>query len=188
MASPELRHYILGLDIGSASLGWALIDVPDGVPSGIVAAGVRVFDPGVDGDIDSGQDESRNKVRRDARLQRRQFCRRARRCQNVFALLQGVGLLPPAPASAVTSKAATRDRLLAELDRQIRSRWAARPADGQSGDALTATDHLLPYLLRARALDQPLLPHELGRAVYHLGQRRGFKSNRKTQPKKDEEP
>ena len=45
---------------------------------------------------------------------------------------------------------------------------------------------LEPYLLRARALDQPLAPFELGRALFHLDQRRGFKSNRKTGG--DEEP
>ena len=36
-----------------------------------------------------------------------------------------------------------------------------------------------PYALRARALDYPLAPFELGRALFHLNQRRGFKSNRK---------
>ena len=36
-----------------------------------------------------------------------------------------------------------------------------------------------PYQLRAEALDRPLTPHELGRALVHLNQRRGFKSNRK---------
>ena len=36
-----------------------------------------------------------------------------------------------------------------------------------------------PYTLRARALDHPLEPFELGRALFHLNQRRGSKSNRK---------
>ena len=36
-----------------------------------------------------------------------------------------------------------------------------------------------PYKFRARALDEPLKPFELGRALFHLDQRRGFKSNRK---------
>ncbi|MBT6222055.1 MAG: hypothetical protein HOI45_20255 [Rhodospirillaceae bacterium] len=36
-----------------------------------------------------------------------------------------------------------------------------------------------PYKLRAEALDRPLNPHELGRVLFHLGLRRGFKSNRK---------
>lgn len=37
-----------------------------------------------------------------------------------------------------------------------------------------------PYALRAKGLDQGLSPFELGRAVLHLGMRRGFQSNRKT--------
>jgi CRISPR-associated endonuclease Csn1 len=52
-----------------------------------------------------------------------------------------------------------------------------------------------PYALRAKAIHNSLTPHELGRALFHLNQRRGFKSNRKTdkdadsskiQPKIDE--
>lgn len=40
-----------------------------------------------------------------------------------------------------------------------------------------------PYELRAGALDRALTPHEIGRAFFHLNQRRGFKSNRKTDRK-----
>ena len=40
-------------------------------------------------------------------------------------------------------------------------------------------ERLDPYKLRARALDEPLQPFELGRGIFHLNQRRGFKSNRK---------
>ncbi|MBN9464021.1 MAG: type II CRISPR RNA-guided endonuclease Cas9 [Brevundimonas sp.] len=38
-----------------------------------------------------------------------------------------------------------------------------------------------PYVLRARALDERLEPREIGRALFHLNQRRGFKSNRKAE-------
>lgn len=37
-----------------------------------------------------------------------------------------------------------------------------------------------PYILRKEALDRGLAPHELGRALFHIGTRRGFKSNRIT--------
>ncbi|WP_416878456.1 type II CRISPR RNA-guided endonuclease Cas9 [Litorimonas sp.] len=37
-----------------------------------------------------------------------------------------------------------------------------------------------PWILRARALEEELSPYEIGRALFHLQQRRGFKSNRKT--------
>ncbi|HEY3271212.1 MAG TPA: type II CRISPR RNA-guided endonuclease Cas9 [Geothrix sp.] len=45
----------------------------------------------------------------------------------------------------------------------------------------------LPYALRAKALVEPLEPFALGRALYHLAQRRGFKSNRKAARKEGEE-
>lgn len=37
-----------------------------------------------------------------------------------------------------------------------------------------------PWILRARALDETISPYQLGRVIFHLSQRRGFKSNRKT--------
>ncbi|MBC7817689.1 MAG: type II CRISPR RNA-guided endonuclease Cas9, partial [Planctomycetaceae bacterium] len=40
-------------------------------------------------------------------------------------------------------------------------------------------DSLDPYDLRRRALEQKLVPHEIGRLLIHLNQRRGFLSNRK---------
>jgi CRISPR-associated endonuclease Csn1 len=39
-------------------------------------------------------------------------------------------------------------------------------------------DRYHPYRLRAEALDRTLTPFELGRALFHLSVRRGFKSNR----------
>lgn len=41
-------------------------------------------------------------------------------------------------------------------------------------------ERLDPYALRTAALNGAVHPHELGRALFHLNQRRGFKSNRKT--------
>ena len=51
----------------------------------------------------------------------------------------------------------------------------------------TALEILDPFALRARALHAPLAPYEIGRALFHLNQRRGFKSNRKTDRKADDE-
>jgi len=41
-----------------------------------------------------------------------------------------------------------------------------------------ALEHLDPYKLRYKGLDQKLERHEFGRALFHLNQRRGFQSNR----------
>lgn len=54
------------------------------------------------------------------------------------------------------------------------------PADAQDAKALAGCD---PYKLRAAALSEELSSHQLGRILFHLNQRRGFKSNRKTQRK-----
>lgn len=40
-----------------------------------------------------------------------------------------------------------------------------------------------PYSLRAKGLDEALKPEEFARALFHINQRRGFKSNRKTDKK-----
>lgn len=57
------------------------------------------------------------------------------------------------------------------------------PVDEKERRELVALD---PYQLRALGLDQPLTPFELGRALFHLNQRRGFKSNRRTDRKSDD--
>ncbi len=57
------------------------------------------------------------------------------------------------------------------------------PGDEQERRALTTLD---PYALRARGIRERLSPHELGRALFHLNQRRGFKSNRKSDAKDSE--
>lgn len=57
------------------------------------------------------------------------------------------------------------------------------PADPAERRALERLD---PYELRARGLDAELTLPELGRAIWHLNQRRGFKSNRKADKPDDE--
>lgn len=47
--------------------------------------------------------------------------------------------------------------------------------------------HSDPYPLRARALKDRLEPHEIGRIIYQLAQRRGFLSNRKVDRASDKE-
>ena len=58
------------------------------------------------------------------------------------------------------------------------------PRDAREAKLLVDSD---PYELRKRALDSALTPHEIGRVLFHLNQRRGFKSNRKADRKRREE-
>lgn len=50
-------------------------------------------------------------------------------------------------------------------------------AEGETPFASTEST-LAPYEIRSRAATEPVTLEELGRAIYHLAQRRGFKSNR----------
>jgi len=133
---------ILGLDIGTTSIGWALIEDDEGHEQ-IVGAGVRIFPEGVDRDQQGGE-QAKMQTRREHRGARRQIARRARRKRQLRDLLAANGLLPTDPV---------------ELENAI----------GEN-----------PYPLRQRALDEPLEPHQIGRVLVHLNQRRGFLSNRKT--------
>lgn len=131
----------LGADLGTNSLGWAVIRLDDkGDPGGIEAAGSRIFSDG----REPKSGASLAGGRRDARAMRR---RRDRFKQRQAALLKYLTLA------------------------------GFFPADDEARRALAALD---PYQLRARALDEALPPAHLGRALFHLNQRRGFKSNRKT--------
>ncbi|MCH7791347.1 MAG: type II CRISPR RNA-guided endonuclease Cas9 [Planctomycetes bacterium] len=138
----------LGLDVGSSSLGWALVDEADGAGR-IVASGVRIFPEGVDRDTQGGE-QSKSQSRREARGARRQSARRRRRKAKLVKRLVEARLLP---------------------------------GDAQERDALMLAN---PYELRAAALSRKLEPFEIGRALIHLAQRRGFLSNRKTDNAKEE--
>ncbi|MDR3388335.1 MAG: type II CRISPR RNA-guided endonuclease Cas9 [Rudaea sp.] len=71
-----------------------------------------------------------------------------------------------------------RDRVLKRRHRLIEGliRFGLMSANEGERKALQGID---PYELRARGLDMPLTAHELGRALYHLARKRGFKSSRK---------
>lgn len=171
--------YLLGLDLGPTSVGWAVFELGKKGPTSLKECGSRIFAAGVAGsllEIREGKDASKNISRREARQVRRQLERRARRKFNIAHQLARAGLLPPADWLDPSE----RDKAIKALDREIGEKYRAELGDDPRLD-------FLPYFLRARALDHPLEPYELGRALYHLGQRRGFLSNRKAPSQDDKE-
>lgn len=78
-----------------------------------------------------------------------------------------------------------RDRLLKRKSRMMATllRHGFFPSNEADRKALEKID---PYALRAKGLDQALLPQEFARALFHINQRRGFKSNRKTDKKEND--
>ncbi|MCD6282989.1 type II CRISPR RNA-guided endonuclease Cas9 [bacterium] len=145
------NDHILGLDIGPNSIGWALLGRENGE---IAATGVRIFTAGLDDLELDGKGKSWNLKRRDARSVRRGIERTSRRMVKLAHILQNAGLLP----LGAIDDGYSRNEYFTRLDQKL--------------------DY--PYKLRARALDEKLEPFEIGRALYHLAQRRGFLSNRKS--------
>lgn len=75
-----------------------------------------------------------------------------------------------------------RDRFVDRRNRLIEAlvKFGLMPEDEKQRRALTECD---PYELRARGLREELTLHQFGRAIFHLNQRRGFKSSRKSDSK-----
>ena len=141
---PQGMQYRLALDLGSTSLGWAMIRLDaENAPCAVIKAGVRIFSDG----RNPKDGSSLAVTRREARAMRRR-----------------------------------RDRLLKRKARMMNTLIAHGffPKDSAERKAL---ETLNPYTLRAKGLDAALTPAEFGRALFHINQRRGFKSNRKTDKK-----
>ena len=121
--------------------------------------------------MEQGKDESRAVQRRVKRQQRRMLFRRAQRQRRLARALVEAGLLP----AGRWDHAVERHDLLGKLDGNLRGKWI------EAGARIEG--HLLPYKVRAAAVKEKVEAFELGRAIYHLAQRRGYKSNRKTERK-----
>lgn len=140
---PHKMRYRLALDLGSTSLGWAILrlnaETPP-APIAVIKAGVRIFSDG----RNPKDGSSLAVTRREARAMRRR-----------------------------------RDRLLKRKARMMRTlvEHGFFPEDEVARKAL---ETISPYRLRAKGLDEALKPEEFARALFHINQRRGFKSNRKT--------
>ncbi|MCL2349081.1 MAG: type II CRISPR RNA-guided endonuclease Cas9 [Planctomycetaceae bacterium] len=178
--------YNLGLDLGVQSIGWAIIPVDEN-NGPAMRLGVRCFDTVIDNVKDwqegtLGKDgkpkaQTNNRKRSDARGVRKNQWRRKRRTLKLFNLLRNHGLLPM--GKGINDDPLDRQELINHLDKELARKLSL------NDDRVSA--HLLPYKLRAMALDQQLEPFAFGRALLHLSQRRGFLSNKKTPPKDDED-
>jgi len=102
----------------------------------------------------------------------------------------GAGRDPKTGASLAVDRRAAR-AMRRRRDRLVRRQAALLkhltlvglfPADASDRQSLEGLD---PYELRAKALNEALPLHHIGRALFHLNQRRGFKSNRKADRGKD---
>ena len=145
----------LGIDLGTNSLGWWAFSVEkDGSRwrvSDSLDGGVYIFPDGREPAKKGRVGDSNAVERRRARSLRRNRDRRKARLRALLRELVELGLMPE-----------SRDK----RDKLFQTR-----AKGEE-------DCSNPYRLRAEAVERSLAPYELGRVLFHLGLRRGFKSNR----------
>ncbi|MBN2520062.1 MAG: type II CRISPR RNA-guided endonuclease Cas9 [Bacteroidales bacterium] len=165
---------ILGLDLGTNSIGWAIINAEfnaDGKINnykGIDDCGVRIFPEGVEPDtIGQGEKEkSKNATRREKRQTRRHFYRKRLRKIKLLEILIEQKMCPLSIEELKKWK---------NWDKKLKSEAKVFPHNIEFNNWIKQN----PYELRYRALQEKLTLYEIGRVFYHLIQRRGFLSNRK---------
>jgi len=166
---------ILGIDTGTNSLGWAIVD-KDENQYHLVAKGSNIFSEGVK--IEKGIEFSRAAERTDHRSVRKHYWRRKIRKIRLLTILSDNDLCP---------------RLKYEQLREWRLK-KVYPTDDTFMEWQRTEDkaQINPYKFRYICLTQKLDLSDLtqrfilGRALYHLNQRRGFLSNRKESTKESE--
>ena len=165
---------ILGLDLGTNSVGWAVVDAKID-ETGKVASynfidgtGVRIFPEGVVKDtIGKGdKEQSKNATRREKRQMRRQYYRKRLRKIKLLETLIKQGMCPLDISELKKWK---------NWDRNRKTEGKKFPDSKEFVEWLKMN----PYELRSKAIAEPLSFHELGRIYYHFIQRRGFLSSRK---------
>lgn len=163
-----MKQRIIGLDPGTNSLGWAVVDRFDDGHYQLIRHGDLIFQEGVN--IEKGIEKSRAAERTGYRSSRKHYFRRRLRKIETLKVLVKYGFCPQLTDEAL------------ELW-QTKKVYPMIPSflDWQKTDEATGKN---PYYYRHKCLNEKLdLTKEtdrfaLGRAFYHLVQRRGFLSNR----------
>lgn len=166
---------ILGIDTGTNSLGWAIVD-KDENQYHLVANGTNIFSEGVK--IEKGIESSKAAERTEHRSVRKHYWRRKIRKIRLLSILSDNDFCP-------------------RLNQEQLRLWRLKkvyPTDDAFMDWQRTEDkaQVNPYKFRYICLTQKLDLTDitqrfiLGRALYHLNQRRGFLSNRKESTKESD--
>ena len=146
---------ILGLDLGTSSIGWALVNQAenDQEHSEIIACGSRIVPLSSDekDSFEKGKAITTNADRRLKRSMRRNLQRRKQRRDNLLDLLVKEGWIEKGSSISEDGKGSTHQTLF----------------------------------LRAKAADEEVSLPELARVLVNINKKRGYKSSRKTDPSED---
>ncbi|WP_417610547.1 type II CRISPR RNA-guided endonuclease Cas9 [Owenweeksia hongkongensis] len=182
---------VLGLDLGTNSIGWAVVEKStDSIEERghwknkehytLEKKGVVIFSEGVK--IEKGNESSKAAERTGFRSMRRTYFRRKLRKFETLKVLVEHGMCP----LRIEELLLWRNSINPENGKRQTFKRFPESSDFRSW---LLTDNLgdqeqrsrkekNPYFFRAKGLDEVLPKYELGRALYHIAQRRGFLSNR----------
>ena len=171
-----MKKRILGIDTGTNSLGWAVVDKNENGIYELVKKGSLIFQEGVK--VEKGIESSKAADRTSHRALRKQYFRRRLRKIEILKVLIEFGWCP-------------------YLSSEDLHNWHTKKEYPMNDDFLSwqrtnDNSDVNPYYYRHVSLHKKLNldnkneAYILGRAIYHLSQRRGFLSNRLEQGDEEE--
>lgn len=167
---------VIGLDLGTNSIGWAIVCHNDDLSYTLLDKGVNVFQDGVA--HDKSGEKPAVQDRTIARASRRHYFRRKLRKIQVLKILVEHGFCP-----YISNEDFDKWKLHGKYPVQ---------EDFMAWQKTDETTGKNPYYDRYRCLTEVLDMNKLsdryslGRALYHIAQRRGFLSNRKESTKESD--
>lgn len=167
---------ILGLDTGTNSLGWAVVDRYDDGQYSLIDKGVVIFQEGVK--IEKGIESSKAAERTSHRALRRHYFRRRLRKIEVLKVLVKYNLCP-----AITEEDLKLWKLRKIYPKKDEFMVWQRTNDNEDVNPYHCRHICLNEVLN---LEKQQDRYTLGRAFYHMAQRRGFLSNRLDATEEDE--
>ena len=192
----EQKH-ILGLDLGTNSIGWAVITTSTNeegkeLPDGINCDGVRIIpmDAAVLGDFDKGNSKSQTADRTQSRSTRRLYERSKLRRERLHRILDLVGFLPPHYSKQLNRYgkfiAVAEPKLPWYKDEQghwtfiFQESFNEMLADFDKNQPdIVSKGQKIPYdwtiyYLRKKALTQKITKEELAWILLNFNQKRGY--------------
>ena len=153
---------ILGLDLGTNSIGWAIVE-NDSNNFLLIDKGVRIFSEGVK--TEKGIESSKAAERTGYRSARKIKFRRKLRKYETLKVLSENNMCPLSVEEVIEWR---------------KSGFKKYPLNPEFISWLRTDDdkNINPYYFRDKASKKKATLLELGRALYHIAQRRGFLSNR----------
>ena len=159
----------LGLDLGTNSIGWGIIDT-NNTEKPIQNCGVYIFPEGVK--IEKGVESSKASERTGYRSARRlKFRRKLRKYETLKVLIEN-NMCP---------------LTMEELEKWRKEKVYPSSQGFIEWYRTDEVNNWEPYFLRKKCVEEKAENYEIGRALYHITQRRGFLSNRKESTKGNED-